>query len=452
MRSLSALLLILVFGGATHPAAAATIPYVTITCATCTTQAELTTAAETFFTSYLSKTPPGYTGTVAPPNTSTPIPNGCGGGQAGATELIVGGAPGALAASFYGCYAAAAHGLTRASNVLMATGGVVSLLPRFQVLSVYYAPPGAKSTATYGSSFMQSTNNSFSNTFSVANLVSVGVSSIAPKGNSGTVAVGWSQSSTTSDSIAVSTTTSESLQIPGPAKSKNGIDHTEDLIYVWLNPGITVDYLSGASVPIVISSMNYDSSDPDQGMDIYPLSVANLEILAAGGSPTGVDMTRLARAWSPTGALVPSDYKSILAADPFATNASYNPATGNRFDSLEQTINYTPADSNGNPITTAYNSTYTTTSTAGQSATDSHSVEVSVAGSIPINTYVEVDLKAQTTWTWTNMWSTMQTAAKGQTANFSIVSPLPTDGYTGPTAISVYKDNCYGTFMFYGEL
>jgi hypothetical protein len=50
------------------------------------------------------------------------------------------------------------------------------------------------------------------------------------------------------------------------------------------------------------------------------------------------------------------------------------------------------------------------------------------------------------------MWSTMQTSTKGQTANFSIVSPLPSDGYTGPTAIAVYKDNVYGTFMFYGEL
>jgi hypothetical protein len=327
-----------------------------------------------------------------------------------------------------------------------------SVLPRYQVLSVYYAPPGAKSTATYGSNYLQSTNNSFSNTFSVANQVSVGVSSIAPAGNSGTVAVGWSQSETTSDSIAVSTTTSESLVIPGPSSSANGIDHTQDLIYVWLNPALTVDVVGG-STPVEVTAVNYDSTDPDQGMDIYLLSVAQLNVLAAGGTPVGVDMTRLARAWSPTGALTPADYQSILAADPFATNPNYNPAGLNRFDSLEQTINYEPAGSGGQPITTPYTSTLTTTSTAGQSATDMHSVEVSVAGSIPIAVAdIDIDLKAQTTWTWTNMWSVLQTSTTGQTANFSIVSPLPTDGYTGPTAIGVYKDNVYGTFMFYGEL
>ena len=51
--------------------------------------------------------------------------------------------------------------------------------------------------------------------FSVANQVSLGISSIVAKGNSATVAAGWSESSTTSDSIAVSTTTAENLQIPG---------------------------------------------------------------------------------------------------------------------------------------------------------------------------------------------------------------------------------------------
>ncbi len=396
----------------------------------------------------MEATPPGYVGTIQPPQA---IPNGCTQGQDGATTLLVNSTASSIVGTFYGCYVPAAHGTSKVENVAIASGEAVNVLPKYQIISVYYAPPGAKSSVLYGSSFMQSTNSAFSNTFSVANQVSLGISEIMNKSNSGTVTVGWSQSSTTSDSIALSTTTSESLQVPGPSSSKNGIDHTQDLIYVWLNPGVTVDIFP--STELQVSALNYDSSDPDQGMDIYPLSVANLKVLAAGGTPTGVDMKRLARAWSPAGALTPADYQNILAADPFAINASYNPSSANRYDSLAQTINYAPANSGGQPITTAYNSSYSTTSTAGRSATDTHSVEVAVSSSIPLGTStLEADLKAQTTWTWTNMWSSMQTSTKGQTANFSIVSPLPTDGYTGPTAIAVYKDNVYGTFMFYGEL
>lgn len=448
MRLLSTAFLILVCCGAMRPASAQTISYLSIPCVGCTTQANLAAAAEKFFQQYMEKTPPGYVGLVEPP---LAIPNGCTQGQDGATTLLVTSTTTSLVGTFYGCYVPCCKGTSKVENVAIATGIAVSVLPKYQVLSVYYAPPGAKSNVVYGSSYTQSTNNAFSNTFSVANQVSLGISEIANKGDSATVTVGWSQSSTTSDSVAVSTTTSENLQIPGPSSSKNGIDHTQDLIYVWLNPGVTVNVFP--SVELQVAAINYDGSDPDQGMDIYPLSVANLKVLAAGGSPTGVDMARLARAWSPTGALTPADYKSILAADPFATNASYNPSTGSRFDSLVQTINYTPTDSGGAPITTAYNGSYSTTSTAGKSATDMHSVGVAVSSSIPLGTStVEADLKAQTTWTWTNMWSTMQTSTKGQTANFSIVSPLPSDGYTGPTAIAVYKDNVYGTFMFYGEL
>jgi hypothetical protein len=448
MRFLSTVFLILVCCGAMRPASAQTISYLSIPCAGCATQADLGAAANTFFQKYMEKTPPGYVGLVEPPPGA---PNLCEQGASGATTLLVASTTTSLIGTFYGCYEPTVKGGGKIEYRAIASGIAVSILPKYQIASVYYAPPGAKSNVVYGSSYTQSTNNAFSNTFSVANQVSLGFSEIANKGDSATVTVGWSQSSTTSDSVTVSTTTSENLQIPGPSSSKNGIDHTQDLIYVWLNPGVTVNVFP--SVELQVAGINYDGSDPDQGMDIYPLSVANLEALAAGGSPPGVDMTRLARAWSPTGALTPADYQSILAADPFATNPNYNPATDNRFDSLVQTINYTPADSGGGPITTAYNGSYSTTSTAGQSATDMHSVQVAVSSSIPLgSTTVEADLKAQTTWTWTNTWSTLQTSTNGQTANFSIVSPLPTDGYPGPTAIAVYKDNVYGTFMFYGEL
>ena len=186
----------------------------------------------------------------------------------------------------------------------------------------------------------------------------------------------------------------------------------------------------------------------------YPLSVAQLTILAAGGIPTGVDMSRLDRGWSASGALTPSDYATILAADPFVANPSFNPSTDatHRFDAIGQTINYTPAGTGGQPLVTQYNSSYQTTSTSGKTATNSYSVSVSLFGSMPWGDFVKGKFNASSTWKWTDMWGSSLTNSNTQSANFSITSPLPTDGYTGPTAITVWKDNVYGSFMFFGAL
>jgi hypothetical protein len=58
-------------------------------------------------------------------------------------------------------------------------------------------------------------------------------------------------------------------------------------------------------------------------------------------------------------------------------------------------------------------------------------------------------LKASTTFTYTNTWSSTVTSGTSQAANFTIYRPLSTDGYTGPINMQIWKDNVYGTFMFY---
>jgi hypothetical protein len=326
---------------------------------------------------------------------------------------------------------------------------------KYEIVAVYYAPPGMKSSVTYGSSFAAGTTTSVSNSFNVANnvAVSVGTPSIGGDSASMTMTFGWGYGSTSSNSITLTTTTAESLTVPGPLSSANGIDHSQDIIWIWLNPSVAVSVFPGDTVPIHVTGMAYDATDPDN-MDVYPISVANLQMLAAGIVPTGVDMTRLNRAWSATGALTPSDYTSILAADPYVANPQFNPSTDttHRFDSLGQTINYTPAGTGGQPLVSGYTSSYQSTSTAGQTATDFHSVGISFDGSVQWSAYVKTELKASTTWTWTNMSGTSLTNTNIQSANFSITSPLLTDGYTGPTAITVWKDNVYGSFMFYGAL
>ena len=60
-----------------------------------------------------------------------------------------------------------------------------------------------------------------------------------------------------------------------------------------------------------------------------------------------------------------------------------------------------------------------------------------------------VKLSVASKWSTTNQWSQKVTNGTSQAASFTIYPPLASDNYTGPTAIQVWKDNVYGTFMFY---
>ena len=62
-----------------------------------------------------------------------------------------------------------------------------------------------------------------------------------------------------------------------------------------------------------------------------------------------------------------------------------------------------------------------------------------------------VEFSSTSTYEYSNQWSSTVSSGTSQTMNFTIVPPLSTDNYTGPTAMQVWKDNVYGTFMFYPE-
>ena len=59
-------------------------------------------------------------------------------------------------------------------------------------------------------------------------------------------------------------------------------------------------------------------------------------------------------------------------------------------------------------------------------------------------------LKVTNTATTVTKKSSSQSATSGQTASFSITGPYASDNYTGPTAIQIWRDNIYGSYMFYG--
>lgn len=330
------------------------------------------------------------------------------------------------------------------------------LVPKYLILSVYYAPPGVSSTATYTNNSTQGTSTSISNSFtnSTTTSTSVGVSfGIFGIGISSSLAASntYTQEADTSSSIAVNTTTTNVNIIPGPASSSVGVDHDYDKITIWLNPELDMSINPDNS--LVWHGYSYNPEDPVEAMDVIQLPVLWLKNPSL--IPPNVASV-LARSWDSTGQgpLNQTDYETILARDPLV-NPTFNPNTdtSGRFQKAAgQTFDYVPAPVGGQPNSAQFTVGYQATTTQGQGSSDTYetglTVDLNFTGSIAF-AKINADFKQTNTATMVNKWSAASTNTTGQSASFTIIGPLSTDNYTGPVSMQIWKDNVYGTFMFY---
>jgi hypothetical protein len=115
------------------------------------------------------------------------------------------------------------------------------LFPKYQVLGVIYAPPGAASFVNYTNSTQIGSSHSIVSDSSTTttqtqsstsgfNLFGFGYS------NTSTTSDSWTSAWQNSSSESLQTTTGNSIQVPGPNSSALGIVHDYDLIIVWLDP------------------------------------------------------------------------------------------------------------------------------------------------------------------------------------------------------------------------
>ncbi len=333
--------------------------------------------------------------------------------------------------------------------------------PKFVVLAVAYAPPGASSNVTY------SNNTTFGTSTSLTNSLTNGASYSTSVGSgfkifgigsttTSTYSTSYSQEADTSTSVAVTTASTITNEIRGPGISAAGIDHIYDVIYVWVNPKLSLT-TTNTTTKLVWNGYSYDARDPANEMEVVPIYVYQLQnpsLMSAG------EVNSLARSWDPVlGGLTTGDYTTILARDPFITNPSFDPNSdgSGRFDLTgNTTFTYEPPPPGGQPITQTYSLTYSTTSTAGQAATDTYTTSSAIDTSesagfnlAKFSATISNDFKSTTSLTQTSKYNFTDTTTIGQGASLSITGPLSTDGYTGPIEVQVWKDNVYGTFMFY---
>ncbi|MBS0378253.1 MAG: hypothetical protein JSS29_07195 [Proteobacteria bacterium] len=328
---------------------------------------------------------------------------------------------------------------------------------KYQIVGIDYAPPGAKSTVTYGTNTVRGTATTNTNTYKTEVQVTAtyetdtGLKGVGAAGITTTLDLDYQQISSNGSSVTITNTTAFTDVVPGPSSSTLGVDHDYDVIWVWLNPEAAV-YVGTNTVSL--AGYAYNDQDDQFGAEVVPIQVRQLKnpsLMSAGL------VQRLSRSWDTTGlgGLTTSDYSVLLAADPFAMSATYNPATDSthRFQAAtSETVPYVPPAPGGQPLTVTGTFTTQTATSNSQSATHQYSVGFSVTFSGDGNIYgtdLSADLKIAATYTTTDMWSSTLNSTVGKTASYSVTGPQASDNYTGPVSFQVYRDNVYGSFMFY---
>lgn len=338
-----------------------------------------------------------------------------------------------------------------------------NLTPKFQVLSLFYAPPGHASYVDYENITTVGTSVSLSQSFSESYGVTVKSSGIV---SSSSAANTFSQEQDSSSSVDLSKTTGWTFEIKGPQPKGSqtddqmdalGLDHDYDLFMVWLDPALSFEESAGGGSVWGGYQVNPANSTGDieyvllsPGMmksSSFPSDLKNSE--NAWYDP---DLySDLQRSWDTTmssPALTSADYNAILAQDPFAqdphaTTVSATPTRYTRVSNFD--ISYQTSQT-----AEKYTLAIQATSSQGQGASISFSTSHGWA-----NTYssaenvLEESMKNTATLTMEDKWSSTITQKVGQSATASITGPTANSKYSGPNRFLLYQDNIYGTFMFY---
>jgi len=273
----------------------------------------------------------------------------------------------------------------------------IPYLPKYQVLTVVYAPPGSASSVTYSNSESSGNSESISSnsSFSFGESITVGFQweTLWSGGSiTDTISTGWATQNSSGNSISLTSTQGNSVATAGPVSSSLGVNHDNDVIYILLNPVIDTTASGPGTTGVAFSwaGLQYNSCDltdsqfsPNvyQGVggcdpnqypfpDIIGIPVWCLKNPYYPGQSCVQWLAYTSRAWDavawgngnnsklPLGPMLTlQDYADILSADPFVTQtlvlptqtADYycHPTYGVNIDPNDaETVLATPA---GNP-------------------------------------------------------------------------------------------------------
>ena len=305
-----------------------------------------------------------------------------------------------------------------------------TVLPKYFVLTVVYAPPGTQggsstSSVSYGSGSTTgtttSTTKSFKGSYSITATAGGGIF-----GNGGEVSAsfGFTRNNSDNASLNITKTATSTISDTGPAS--DGIDHDHDLIYLWLNPSIDIKLNQATkSAAWTISRGTADIEYLYVGWLKHPDSM-----------PPGLK-NRLQQ-WDITA----QDYPAIMKRDPFANGST--PLT-NRYQQLNTNFPYEPPLTANDPVPT-YSFALSNSSTSTNTSTTEETYDVDLSIKTGASFIASASFQSDNKWEWTNASS--KGSSSGSTETASVTIGGPSFGYTGPTDMQVFYDRLYHSFLF----
>jgi hypothetical protein len=310
----------------------------------------------------------------------------------------------------------------------------VTLYPKYQILTLVYAPPGCTGCTTPGQVEYQhgssaGTKVSADRSFKDAKQISVDLTLGDPDVASFSVggSNGWSRSATDSSSVTISKGDDQKMD---NSNATDGVDHNKDVFWLLLNPAVVVRGQGGQHW----WNMGYKG----KGANLAQIAVSELKNCSSGKTPR-----------SPFDKFTASDCNMILKQDPFANNPTFDPDSSNRF--VQNPVRHYSYLSSGSCLIITDTETHERDTDNSHKAESEYTVGYSVGVTGGGGDIVKVKASAKITddWTWTNSSSVSATTGSTQSAFFTL--PCPTRD-TGKPWIVVYWDSLYASFMFMPRL
>lgn len=367
------------------------------------------------------------------------------------------------------------------SATITTTGYSGYVNPKYIILGVTYAPPGPSSSVSYTNATTVSSTNSISDSFTNAFM-----SSLTTKANAGllgwkagvsfTVSAGYSQTSTSTNSLELDETTSRSYSASGASNPYVGINHDYDIVWLWLNPVELFTLNTNAAGTVTSTTWNgHGISTLDQPVaDVYPAYVGWLN----GDIPmTPSQAAPFKRTWAAgenwptgqgpgiTGPGAGTDFANIEQVDPYWSCSTPTHTTcPTTIDLTRYTLTpnnadflYIQAPVGGTPLPTTYMEGYTTISSIGQSGAYEKSVkfafEKSFSGSLFFAKF-STTLNVSDELTFKHTYDHKLATTNSSQATLVITGPPCvvvsnncSPVYTKSTQFDLYEDNLYGTFF-----